>query len=511
MSHLTRNATAARQRMEARVASRLPRMPSGSQEDSLLDEEAPPHQEAPSRYWPVRPTWLALLWQSIAVLIVTLCNLIMLVPLSLLWPLAFVENRIWRAHYRNTAWRRTPESMRVAVIGAGWGGLQTAARLVEHGADVEVFETRDDVGGTWHPGHRPEGLRLHTPAWAAGFVGFAPPERDTGSGQGSSTDFRPAGATVFDYVQRFAAHAGLTDRIHTCSAVQAMDYDSTHRTGTLSVQNLKTGVQQQHGPYDMIVHTSLASDPKTPMLEGADEFTGLSVHSSQLSRELLEALLADDRRLVVVGGSKSACDAIVALTDAHVDMSRVTWLYRRPYQFCKVERYFHDRSWLSTLRGYVAYHAFKLGWPLSRASDGADGYVLLSWLLLWLLDYGWTYDSDPWSLPLRSQPGALATLGREWAHFHIGMLDARERLILASHRGKVRGSPAKFEPDGLVLEDGTRIGADVVVWATGYSTGMDKMAFCKDGEPVSYTHLRAHETVLDLVCRLLLEKKKHHA
>ena len=29
-----------------------------------------------------------------------------------------------------------------------------------------------------------------------------------------------------------------------------------------------------------------------------------------------------------------------------------------------------------------------------------------------------------------------------------------------------------------------------------------------DFEAVSYTHLRAHETVLDLVCRLLLEKKK---
>ncbi|WDT36812.1 hypothetical protein PVA38_11320 [Streptococcus pneumoniae D39] len=27
---------------------------------------------------------------------------------------------------------------------------------------------------------------------------------------------------------------------------------------------------------------------------------------------------------------------------------------------------------------------------------------------------------------------------------------------------------------------------------------------------VSYTHLRAHETVLDLVCRLLLEKKNQH-
>ena len=29
-----------------------------------------------------------------------------------------------------------------------------------------------------------------------------------------------------------------------------------------------------------------------------------------------------------------------------------------------------------------------------------------------------------------------------------------------------------------------------------------------DLDSVSYTHLRAHETVLDLVCRLLLEKKK---
>ena len=27
--------------------------------------------------------------------------------------------------------------------------------------------------------------------------------------------------------------------------------------------------------------------------------------------------------------------------------------------------------------------------------------------------------------------------------------------------------------------------------------------------PVSYTHLRAHETVLDLVCRLLLENKRY--
>ena len=40
-------------------------------------------------------------------------------------------------------------------------------------------------------------------------------------------------------------------------------------------------------------------------------------------------------------------------------------------------------------------------------------------------------------------------------------------------------------------------------------TRVDRV-FCRRHDhftPVSYTHLRAHETVLDLVCRLLLEKK----
>ena len=46
--------------------------------------------------------------------------------------------------------------------------------------------------------------------------------------------------------------------------------------------------------------------------------------------------------------------------------------------------------------------------------------------------------------------------------------------------------------------------------AAGGSIGAGRMAGRADGRvPVSYTHLRAHETVLDLVCRLLLEKKKN--
>ena len=48
------------------------------------------------------------------------------------------------------------------------------------------------------------------------------------------------------------------------------------------------------------------------------------------------------------------------------------------------------------------------------------------------------------------------------------------------------------------LEEGEAMIADSVAYLHGAGRRV----------PVSYTHLRAHETVLDLVCRLLLEKKK---
>ena len=51
----------------------------------------------------------------------------------------------------------------------------------------------------------------------------------------------------------------------------------------------------------------------------------------------------------------------------------------------------------------------------------------------------------------------------------------------------------------------------VAILGTGSVVRRPVVAMTEDGgETVSYTHLRAHETVLDLVCRLLLEKKKKH-
>src|SRR5450756_3078665 len=49
---------------------------------------------------------------------------------------------------------------------------------------------------------------------------------------------------------------------------------------------------------------------------------------------------------------------------------------------------------------------------------------------------------------------------------------------------------------GVVLSSGTTVPGRYESFDLGFA------------DPVSYTHLRAHETRHDLVCRLLLEKKK---
>ena len=66
-------------------------------------------------------------------------------------------------------------------------------------------------------------------------------------------------------------------------------------------------------------------------------------------------------------------------------------------------------------------------------------------------------------------------------------------------------SPGTFDGSGVKWELAQTSGNNM-----GLVTGRPILAKVKSGAvaAVSYTHLRAHETVLDLVCRLLLEKKK---
>ena len=72
--------------------------------------------------------------------------------------------------------------------------------------------------------------------------------------------------------------------------------------------------------------------------------------------------------------------------------------------------------------------------------------------------------------------------------------------------------PRSERPREKLLASGPSILTDAELLAILIRTGIKGRSALQIAhdiiEPVSYTHLRAHETSLHLVCRLLLEKKK---
>src|SRR5660397_205717 len=81
-------------------------------------------------------------------------------------------------------------------------------------------------------------------------------------------------------------------------------------------------------------------------------------------------------------------------------------------------------------------------------------------------------------------------------------LHDEKRLLHTYHSNAIEGNTPTLSETRLVLEEGTTIGGKSLrehLEATNNAKAFDM---------ISYTHLRAHETKANLVCRLLLEKKK---
>src|SRR5659263_618298 len=83
-----------------------------------------------------------------------------------------------------------------------------------------------------------------------------------------------------------------------------------------------------------------------------------------------------------------------------------------------------------------------------------------------------------------------------------GNVECNEFHISGSGKIVVNVKASSFKTSGS-----SRINGDLKAETIKISGSLDIAGDVKS-KPVSYTHLRAHETRHDLVCRLLLEKKK---
>lgn len=101
----------------------------------------------------------------------------------------------------------------------------------------------------------------------------------------------------------------------------------------------------------------------------------------------------------------------------------------------------------------------------------------LSWNVLRGSGHAWTYRNTK-------------DTKHDYSTFHFGMLDPRQRYVLEHEAPQLVGNPVGFTNKGLRIEkDDEILIADVVIFCTGYRSGVDQIKTVKDGKP--------HELELD--------------
>ncbi len=188
----------------------------------------------------------------------------------------------------------------VCVIGAGVSGLAAAKAFSEHGHKVTIVEKSGDIGGVWDPSRSYPDVQTQSPKDLYRYTDKAMP---------ASYPEWPKGPQVHAYLADYARSHGLEKMMRLNTAVNSMSRRTDGKPGwTLGLAGNGGATRED---FDFVaVCTGQFSEPQTLALSGQDAFRasgGQILHSSGYS----DASLARERKVVVLGGSKSATDIAV--------------------------------------------------------------------------------------------------------------------------------------------------------------------------------------------------------
>lgn len=186
---------------------------------------------------------------------------------------------------------------RVAVIGAGPGGLVAARWLLSEGFETTVFERSAELGGQW------AGLSGRSGMWQAMHTNTSRVLTAFSDLEPTSPHVFPSRQEILDYLHRYAALFDLPARIRFGTAVEGLG-----RAGSRWRIRTATGTEE----FDKVVIASgRFHHPTIPASPGLAGFTGEGgVHSTYGYRDPAPYV---GRRVLVAGGAISALEIAVEL------------------------------------------------------------------------------------------------------------------------------------------------------------------------------------------------------
>jgi cation diffusion facilitator CzcD-associated flavoprotein CzcO len=203
---------------------------------------------------------------------------------------------------------------RIAIVGAGFGGIGMGIRLKREGEhDFVILERDAEIGGTWYANTYP-GCRCDVPSHLYSFS-FAP------NPEWSST-FSPQ-PEILDYLRGCADRFGVTPHVRLGTELVGADWDSNARVWRLDTS-------QGELTADVLISAQGGlSEPSMPDLPGLESFEGAAFHSARWDHD--HDLTGE--RVAVIGTGASAIQFVPEIQPRvgrlHVFQRTAPWVMPR--------------------------------------------------------------------------------------------------------------------------------------------------------------------------------------
>jgi len=333
--------------------------------------------------------------------------------------------------------------LRIAIIGAGPGGICMAIKLREAGfEDFVLLEKTDAVGGTWNLNRYPGcACDVQSALYSFSFEQKADWSRP----------YAPQ-PEILAYLEGLAEQHGVLPLVRFGTGVRRATWDETDAHWELELESgerVKAAV--------VVSALGMFNDLAWPDIEGLDTFRGTSFHSSRWNWE--HDLSGE--AVGVIGSAASAVQFVPEIVEdagqVHLFQRTANWVLPKldaPYTEEELDGFRRDPSVISAMRDEI-YRTMDEGMTFANAELNAEREAVG----LAAIDVV----EDP-EVRAKLRPNHPFGCKRPLFSNHYYPAFNRPNLEL------VTDPIARITEDAIVTEDGTERRVDSIIFATGFAT-----------------------------------------